>query len=107
MPASEQQRTLATEAQILGPMSGKGNCDNSQKQLDSGRTKSVHGNASNGRTLAIERVELTRIEEPYDPEAKAAVDRLLARWLSRAYLQRYGQAKEPAPQEETIPAEVA
>jgi len=40
-------------------------------------------------TVAIEGVEVTRAEGPADPAAREALERLLSRWLVRAYLRRY------------------
>ena|GEM_PF-6443139 len=46
------------------------------------------------RSPAIERVRLVRSDSPPPPEARASLDRLLSRWLVRAYLRKHGRKPE-------------
>jgi hypothetical protein len=67
-------------------------------------------------TVAIELVEVVLGEGTGDPACHAAIERLLSRWIVRAYLKRFGSAPEEEPRPsfrqepehkcETLPPEV-
>jgi hypothetical protein len=55
-----------------------------------------HGGGDGGgvHNVVIERVEVRRAEGRSDPDTCAAIERLLARWMVRAYLRKYGGGEE-------------
>jgi len=62
----------------------------------------LHGRVPGGPCVAIERVEITRADGPPEPDAKEALERLLVKWLVRAYLRKYASDDAPRalPKEE-------
>lgn len=56
---------------------------------------SANGNDSGcGGTVEIEKVEVMRSGKPRELDARLDIECLLARWLVRAYLKKYGSAAE-------------
>jgi hypothetical protein len=47
----------------------------------------------------IEQIDVGYADKPVNPEARVAVERLIARWLVRAYLQNYNEVSHPHAQE--------
>ncbi len=56
----------------------------------------LHGDGEAGgvHNVVIERVEICRAEGRSDPDTCATIERLLARWMVRAYLRKYGGGEE-------------
>lgn len=57
-----------------------------------------NGNGSSG-TVEIEKVEVMRSGKPRELDARLDIECLLARWLVRAYLKKYGSAAEDEVEE--------
>jgi hypothetical protein len=50
------------------------------------------------RTVVIEQVEVIRGDGNGDAEARREIERLLSKWLVRAYIKRYNDDMEDEPQ---------